>query len=837
MRLNTRFLALGVFIVLLAAVSRGLFITVAQGDSGVVRFIHVVPSVDPIDIYINGQLSVSNLAYGTATGYITAPDGEHTVTVTLHEQAITLWEQTITADADKPATFIASSLEAPQFLLYQDSLLPLELGTARLLIVHALEGESSVDIVVNGDVLISDLGFTQFLGTFDVPTDVYGFSMVSSETDTVILPETPIGLAGGTSQFIIAYGTLDDPQWLVVSAPTTLQGDSGFVRVVHGVTGAPEVDVYIDDTLMIPRLAFGGYSQHLAVFAGDHTLELRATGTTTSLVTSSLSVNSGTAQTVAALGTTDALSLTAFTDEIGTITPTTALLSVLNAIPGETTVSVNLEDGTTLSTDLPSGQLSTITTIAPQIAGITMTLNIDGASPTIDLAPITFYGGVYYNLFAIGGSTPQLIAAPTILVQGVGSGPLGAAVIAQPTATVEVVQVPPTPETQLAAPQPTVAPQPTPVPATPTPSLPTARTILDANANIQLRQYPNSNALSLGLAPANTVFQVNGREGAPVDIDGAEILLPNGQPFVDLAALLPNEQADLDPQNTWLNVIYTTPDGGTIIAWVNAQYLDVTDPDGDPQRLANLPTIPGNEPGEASNTAVTPPPVAENRVTVVVVGLSADVNLNIRRTPDPNGEVLARVPNTTVLEFLGVGASENWVFVRYISAEGAIVTGWVASGFVEFRFRDQRINRQELAEQGLLLPADETTERGEVTQGAVPVVQPTRDPLRDVYVGTVQLDADANLNLRRTPSDQAEVIVPIPSGSQIVVNGRTADNLWLQTTFENQTGWVAAPFVSLSFNGAIVDVTELPILDGGLPASTLAAPTLPAVVPTPTSAS
>ncbi len=107
---------------------------------------------------------------------------------------------------------------------------------------------------------------------------------------------------------------------------------------------------------------------------------------------------------------------------------------------------------------------------------------------------------------------------------------------------------------------------------------------------------------------------VNGREGAPIDImTGDEILLPDGTEFVDLATLLTDPKADLEPAATWINVTLTTPDG-VVTAWVNTQYLDVKNPRGEKQRLADLPVVPRNQPGEAVGTIVTTPiPAGEFR--------------------------------------------------------------------------------------------------------------------------------------------------------------------------------------------------------------------------------
>ncbi|MFW5772066.1 MAG: SH3 domain-containing protein, partial [Phototrophicaceae bacterium] len=429
-----------------------------------------------------------------------------------------------------------------------------------------------------------------------------------------------------------------------------------------------------------------------------------------------------------------------------------------------------------------------------------------------------------------------LTFAATSLAQSVASAPgAGDVVIAEPPVEEPPVEEPPVEEPPVEEPpaeeppaveppaepevEPTQAPAPTVVQAQPTavPAGPTARVLLDPGANLQLRQYPSSEALSLGLAPSGTVLEVNGREGAPIDLDGNEMMVENENgemvEWVDPVELLEDEDDDLDPTETWLNVVYNTPDGGTITAWISAQYIELRDEDNLLMKLAELPTIPANRPGEAVNTSITPPSAREDRVTARVVNLDFGVNLNLRRTPETGGEVLARIPLDTVLDFVGLGESEDWAFVSFNAPEGGEVRGWVSTGFVTYEYNNRAITLEELAVRNLLEYLDEETVRGAITAGTVPqVAAPTVDPQINAYVAEVMVDADANLNLRRTASDQAEVVARIPGGTRLIIDGRTDDAEWLQTTFENQVGWVASAFVSLTFNGASVEVDEVPVV-------------------------
>ncbi|MEO0564580.1 MAG: hypothetical protein AAF125_20915, partial [Chloroflexota bacterium] len=289
--------------------------------------------------------------------------------------------------------------------------------------------------------------------------------------------------------------------------------------------------------------------------------------------------------------------------------------------------------------------------------------------------------------------------------------------------------------------------------------------------------------------------------------------------FVDPAEGIDPDD-DINPETTWVQVSYTTADGGVIEAWVLSQFLDIVNPDGEGQRLAELPLIPANDFGEAAGTEVTPPPVPDDVVSVQVFNLNPGVNLQLRRTADRFGESIGLLPNGTVLEYLGygIGGSElpsietaqnaEWMFVRYTPAEGGEITGWVSTQYVQEFFRGETVELDEIEARNLLLFEDLST-RGAVSGGASAPPRPTADPLADQVVGTVILDSGANLQFRRTPDQFGESLNLIPANTQVLVEARTADGAWLLVEFEGQSGWVASDFIRLTFNGSQFDIDDL----------------------------
>lgn len=220
-------------------------------------------------------------------------------------------------------------------------------------------------------------------------------------------------------------------------------------------------------------------------------------------------------------------------------------------------------------------------------------------------------------------------------------------------------------------------------------------------------------------------------------------------------------------------------------------------------------------PGSVDNTTAAAPAVPANRVAATVFNLDVNINLNIRRTPDAQGEVLARVPNGTVMELLGLKEDQQWAFVSYSPATGGTVTGWVNITYVQYSYNGKAMKLEDLATRNLLVVTPDDA-RGEVTEGITPAVVPTVNPTKNAYVAKVALQSGSNLNLRREPNADSEVIAPIPAGTEVIVTSRTEDGNWLNVTYEEQDGWIAAKtdvatFVDVTFNGKPALITDIPV--------------------------
>ncbi len=839
-------------ILLLAVIAAGAGVLAQPGDSTALRFVHTIPGASPIDVYVDDVLTVSGLPFGEATTYINVPPGTKAIKATPSGASIALWEQTLDASAGAAYTLIAATQnDILSFAVYPDDLTTLPLGKARFTAVHAIPGAEAVDLLLeDGSPVLPGIEYANpdTSGTLDV--QVLPYSMVATTaggdaSDPLVATGT-LPLVSGTSYMLVIYGTPEEPQFTLLGAPTAAQGSSGAVRLVHGVPEGTDVDVYINDTLAA-ILAPTSSSEFIAIPAGSYDVALRATGTEQNLATATLDVAEGDYLTAAALEAEDGLQLVLFNADLSTATAEQALVRFINAGGADSTVSARLDDGTVVAEELAGGTAADLVTIAPASQGITVGISTEGGSATDSVATQVFYGGTLYEFLVAGDEVIAL--APVGLAQGFGSAP-GAVIPAQEQvsaeATPEVAEIAEaTPEVQPTLPPPVAEAPPTVAPAA---DQIVGRVFnLNPDANLHLRLYPDPQAESLGLAPFGTTLIVNGRQGELIANQPATPIPPDYE-YVDPATLLEDEDDDLAREETWLNVTYNTPDGGSITAWVRSDFVDVREADGTPLPLRDLPTVPGNSPGGRSNTAVGAPAPPENRVTVTVFNLNQGANLNIRRTSSENGDILGTMSVGAVADFLGINEAGDWIYLSYAAPDGCIVEGWTNAAFLSYNFRDAPVEEQELLDRGLLtiIPATELAPEPVCTGAAAAPANVQATPIRDAIVAEVALDPGANLNLRRDPNASSAVLVQVPSGTRLVVNGRSGDANWLNVTYDSSqgaiTGWIAArqqtsegiaTFVRLSLNGQTYELEQVPLAEGQLETTPTATLQAPAATPVP----
>lgn len=775
--------------------------SLAQGGARA-RFVNVAPGTPSLDILVNGELVESGLAYGESTAYLNVPSGNIDLLGLVSGTSVVQLGHSADIAAGSATSFLVSSPSVPRFQAIPENLGALDFGATRLSIVYAIDDGSPVDIVFreNGEVLGEGIRPGAVVGPYELRADVYNLDLVmAGDASGASILDLRMPVSAGTSQLAIIYGAANDPQVLTTAAPAAAAADSGLVRFLHAVQGATPFALSVNGSPIVPSLAYAVPSEHIALPSGSQQVALSIGGAEITSMT--LNVAAGQAQTTVVMGSPANLSMSSYSDDLSGIDRSSALVSLINAIPGSTVDRLTLSSGATAATDVAYGSASGAAKIVTGKQGLSLDLTIGDDSGRVNLPANRFNGGSYYNLIALPGSAfsgPQLLIAETSILRGLD---------------VEVMLM----EQETAADAPSAEQaieevlQPVVIAAADIEG-PSARVNLNRGANLHLRQYPHSDSLSLGLAPAGTTLIVSGRRGI-TEYYGEE---PADEP-VDLSDFDadPGEGLDrwedLDAAETWLFVTYLTPDGGTIDAWVNALYLVVEDEDGAAQRLADLEMIRQNQAGTSRGTSIGPPQPLE-RVSAYAFNLNAGVHLNIRMANDTGSENLGQVANGDPLRLIGLDEADEWAFIEYEAMNNVIISGWVSAEYVQILLDNKPISPEALREidTSLISLVGDSVRGGiELTGDAEAPAAPTRDPFLGAVVATVNLNPDANLHLRIRPNASSESLDLIPSRTSVIVDGVTESEEWYRGSYDGVTGWISAAYVVLSFNDRYMPMEEM----------------------------
>lgn len=196
----------------------------ASGGSGKVRAFHNSPDTPPVDIYVGGEKVLSDVAYGTLSGYLTVPQGPYTVEVkvapsTNDSPAALSTEVTV---GGTPLTVAAiGSLGGDGASLRLKAIKDAAGMGARwalLRVAHTSPDAPAVDVQLRLGKwwlpVIRNLSFGNLAGYLPLPASWgsapirYDFRVVAAGTDQVVLNLPGTELPGGRAVTVWAVGFL-----------------------------------------------------------------------------------------------------------------------------------------------------------------------------------------------------------------------------------------------------------------------------------------------------------------------------------------------------------------------------------------------------------------------------------------------------------------------------------------------------------------------------------------------------------------------------------------------------------------------------------------------------
>jgi len=176
-----------------------------------VRIIHASPDMPPMDLFVDNQRALNNVAFGSVSDYQTLPAGSHTIAVAPADQGIDAAAATQKLDLQAGTAYSVAvvMLNNLDFVQFTDNLAAPPAGKARVRVMHFSPDAPGADVeVVNGPKLVQNLQFGKASDYLTVDAAAYNLRLVTSGNNTVIVQLPNTTLQAGTIYDVFAIGRL-----------------------------------------------------------------------------------------------------------------------------------------------------------------------------------------------------------------------------------------------------------------------------------------------------------------------------------------------------------------------------------------------------------------------------------------------------------------------------------------------------------------------------------------------------------------------------------------------------------------------------------------------------
>lgn len=201
-----------------------------EGDAAI-NVLHLSPDAPAVDVMLNGEVALENVAFGDFSGWVAVPAGEHQVQVvpTGEMADAAVIDAMVEVEAGAAYHIAATGMVAEIApAIFQADLSMLEDDNARIRVIHTSPDAPAVDIAVTGgDVLIENLEFPNASDYLEVPAAAYDLEVRPTGTMDVALELPGVELEAGMVYDVFAIGLLEDGSLNVLVVPSTTMAPEG----------------------------------------------------------------------------------------------------------------------------------------------------------------------------------------------------------------------------------------------------------------------------------------------------------------------------------------------------------------------------------------------------------------------------------------------------------------------------------------------------------------------------------------------------------------------------------------------------------------------------------
>ncbi|MCB0960645.1 MAG: DUF4397 domain-containing protein [Acidimicrobiales bacterium] len=184
----------------------------AQDGNGTVTVIHAIPDT-PVDVYVNGDLTLDDFAPGTVTDPLSLPAGDYDLALTAPDAADAsspILEATATVEAGGIYTIVAHLSEAgdPTITPFVNDTTKTKAGEGGVVVRHTAAAPT-VDILVGGDPVVEGLSNPDSAGPLYLPAGTISAAVAPAGTTDPVIGPADVPVEEGKVTIVYAWGSLE----------------------------------------------------------------------------------------------------------------------------------------------------------------------------------------------------------------------------------------------------------------------------------------------------------------------------------------------------------------------------------------------------------------------------------------------------------------------------------------------------------------------------------------------------------------------------------------------------------------------------------------------------
>jgi len=396
------------------------------------RVLHMSYDAPAVDVWVDGEVAISNLIYGASSGYAEIPTGMRNIQVTPAGQTtpVVIDADLNIEDSNEYTVAAIDMLSNISAVSSVDDREP-NANQARIKFLHASPDAPAVDIKLdggNGPVVFSNVSFKNITDYVEVSEGSYTFVVTPTGSNTEVFVFQPIPVTNGTVYTVVAHGSLDNSDNYPFGVRVFVDNNSGnafvdmvsavtYVNVTHASPDAPGVDLLVDGIVVNSQaLEFPDNTGYLTVNSGTRNFMVNASGTSFTVIDETMTIGADMNYSIFAIDELSDIRALVLQDDLSAPAAGKAHVRFAHLSPDAPAVDITLTDGTVIFGNVAFGEHVDFT---PLDAGMyDLQVRVAGTNTVaLELPGIVLEDGKIYTVFAKG------------FLNGEGSQALGAEII------------------------------------------------------------------------------------------------------------------------------------------------------------------------------------------------------------------------------------------------------------------------------------------------------------------------------------------------------------------------------------------------------------------------